>query len=412
MHLFLAGALCAMAFTAAPQFYEEHVFPPEKVHNHSSTIVETPNGNLLVAWFHGRGEKTDDTLILLGARKEKGSSQWSRPFLLADNPGLPDQNPVLFIDPQGKLYLWWISSLANTRESFLLQYRTSMDYEGPGVPEWDWNGTILEQPIDLAGTMEKMAAGVEAKFGAHFDSASKYRERLQHGVHMSQIDSTYLSEWKEPVFGRLTGMLSWMPRTPPIMLTEKRMAIGLYSDLYLTSVTGFTEDGGKTWAYGAPMADYGLIQPALIARKDGTVVAYGRDKSPNKKVRVAESDDGGVHWNRFYDLAIPNPDSSVAVLKLAEGAWVMICNDLAGTDGRHGRSRLSAYLSEDEGKTWPVRRVIEDSTKGPTYRPHASYPSAIQTSDGLIQVTYTYTLDSGECIKRVAFNEDWVRAGK
>jgi len=410
MNLLLAATFCAVALTSAPQFHEDHVFPPEKVHNHSATLVETPEGNLLVAWFHGRGEKTDDTLILLGARKEKGAAQWSRPFLLADNPGLPDQNPVLFIDPEGRLYLWWISSLANTRETFLLQYRTATDYEGPGAPKWDWNGNILEQPIGLADAMETMAAGVDAKFGARFDNETKYRSRLDHGVRMSQVDGTYLSEWKDPVFGRLTGMMSWMPRTAPIMLSETRLAIGLYSDLYLTSMTAFTDDGGKTWEYGAPMADYGLIQPALIAREDGTVVAYGRDKSPNKKIRVAESDDGGVHWHRFYDLEIPNPDSSVAVLKLKTGPWVLICNDLTGTDGRHGRSRLTAYLSDDEGKTWPVRRVIEDSTKGPRYHPHVSYPSAIQTSDGELQVAYTYTLDSGECIKRVAFNEEWLRA--
>ena len=161
MNLLLAATFCAVALTSAPQFHEDHVFPPEKVHNHSATLVETPEGNLLVAWFHGRGEKTDDTLILLGARKEKGAAQWSRPFLLADNPGLPDQNPVLFIDPEGRLYLWWISSLANTRETFLLQYRTATDYEGPGAPKWDWNGNILEQPIGLADAMATMAAVTE-----------------------------------------------------------------------------------------------------------------------------------------------------------------------------------------------------------------------------------------------------------
>ena len=96
--------------------------------------------------------------------------------------------------------------------------------------------------------------------------------------------------------------------------------------------------------------------------------------------------------------------------KLANGNWVLICNDLTGQDGRHGRSRLVACLSEDEGATWKWRRAIEDSTAPPAYKPHASYPTVIQTEDGMIHVTYTYTPKEGETIKHVWFNEAWIRA--
>lgn len=409
MNVLLTAALLSLSIPAAPEFTESLIFAPEKVHNHSSSIVETPDGNLLAAWFHGQGEKSDDTLVVLGARKQNGDAKWGRPFILADSPGLPDQNPVIFIDPDGKLYLWWISSLANTRETYFLQYRTSTDYEGAGAPKWDWNGSILAQPPNLVGAMKKMSASVDGKFGAAFDSEDKYRSRLDHGVRMASIDDTYLSEWNDPVIGRLAGMLSWMPRCQPIMLSGKRLAIGLYSDVYLTSLTCFSDDGGATWTYGEPMADYGLIQPALIQKNDGTIVAYGRDKSPNKKIRVAESTDGGKTWGTFYDLDIPNPDSSVSVVKLANGNWVLICNDLTGQDGRHGRSRLTAYLSEDEGATWAWKRTIEDSTTPEGYHPHASYPTVIQTRDGLIHVTYTYTPSPEETIKHVSFNEAWIR---
>ena len=409
MNLLLTAALLSLSVPAAPEFQETLIFPPEKLHNHSSSIVETPEGNLIAAWFHGQGEKTDDTLVVLGARKQKGEDTWSAPFVLADNPGLPDQNSTLYIDPDGKLYLWWISALANTRETYFLQYRTSTDYEGTGAPKWDWNGHILEKPENLIGAMETMSKSVDAKFGAAFDSEEKYRSRLEHGVRMAQFDATYMAEWDDPAIGRLSGMLSWMPRCQPIMLADGRMAIGLYSDVYLTSLTCYTDDGGATWSYGEPMADYGLIQPALVQRKDGTLVAYGRDKSPNKKIRVAESKDAGRTWDKFYDLDIPNPDSSVSVVKLANGNWVMICNDLTGQDGRHGRSRLAAYLSDDEGATWKWSRKIENSTTPPEYKPHASYPTVIQTRDGMIHVTYTYTPTDGETIKHVAFDEDWIR---
>jgi hypothetical protein len=32
------------------------IFPLGKIHNHSSSIVELPNGNLLVCRFHGSGD--------------------------------------------------------------------------------------------------------------------------------------------------------------------------------------------------------------------------------------------------------------------------------------------------------------------------------------------------------------------
>lgn len=408
MNLLFVAALVSSIASATPVFQQEMIFPVEKFHNHSSSLVETPSGDLLAAWFHGQGEKGDDTLVIQGARKRKGESNWSAPFTLADAPGLPDQNPVIYIDPDGKLYLWWISALANTRETYFLQYRTSRDYEGDGAPKWDWNGFITEEPKNLAQVMDTMVAGVDQKFGASFDSAPKYRERLVHGARMARFDETYIKDWKEPVMGRLSGMLSWMPRCQPIMLSEKRMAIGLYSDVYMTSLTCFTEDGGTTWDYGEPMQDYGLIQPALVQKKDGTLVAYGRDKGPAKKIRVAESTDGGQHWSKFYDLPVDNPDSSVSVAKLKNGHWVLICNDLPGDNGRHGRSRLVALLSDDEGATWKWRRVIEDSTNPPEFHPHASYPSAMQTSDGLIHVVYTYT-PGDETIKHISFSEEWIQ---
>ena len=146
------------------------------------------------------------------------------------------------------------------------------------------------QPVELLGVSRDITERRRSEEALR-ESEEKFRSRLDHGVRMAQFDTTYMAARKDAAIGRLAGMLSWMPRCQPIMLSDKRMAIGLYSDVYLTSLTCFTEDGGATWEYGEPMADYGLIQPALIQRKDGTIVAYGRDKSPNKRIRVAESKD-------------------------------------------------------------------------------------------------------------------------
>src|SRR5881398_3521684 len=69
-------------------FYEaELIFPLEHWHNHASAIVECPNGDLLVCWFHGSGERTADDVKVEGARLRKGATQWSPRFTMADTPG-------------------------------------------------------------------------------------------------------------------------------------------------------------------------------------------------------------------------------------------------------------------------------------------------------------------------------------
>jgi len=61
-----------LAFAQAPFYEAELVFPTEKWHNHASCIVEAPNGDLLVTWYHGSGERNADDVIIEGARKVKG----------------------------------------------------------------------------------------------------------------------------------------------------------------------------------------------------------------------------------------------------------------------------------------------------------------------------------------------------
>src|SRR5215471_19739480 len=102
--LFVASGALALVFTGAAfgiasrpatdgAFLEsELIFPLEHWHNHASCIVESPNGDLLVCWFHGSGERTADDVRIEGARKSRGEREWSQRFTMADTPGYPDTN--------------------------------------------------------------------------------------------------------------------------------------------------------------------------------------------------------------------------------------------------------------------------------------------------------------------------------
>jgi len=139
----------------------ELIFPLQPQHMHSSSIVELPNGDMLVCWFQGSGERTANDVVVNGARMKKGSKEWSKPFLMADTPGQPDCNPMMFLNGNGKLFLVWIVVRANSWEASLLKVRTTTDYDGDGAPAWQWQDVILLKPGD------EFANRVKEQFGKY-----------------------------------------------------------------------------------------------------------------------------------------------------------------------------------------------------------------------------------------------------
>src|SRR5690554_4441339 len=139
------------AFAQSGIFHKTIIFPLQDDHVHGSTIVELSNGDLLVAWFQGSGERWADDVQILGSRQKNGSQSWSEPFVMADVKEFPDINPVLFVDGKDRLWLIWYTVMANQWETSLLKYRISENYlEMPGAPQWDWQEVLHVKPGDKA----------------------------------------------------------------------------------------------------------------------------------------------------------------------------------------------------------------------------------------------------------------------
>ena len=143
----LGGFLGQNALAQAAFQQTDLIFPVQDQHAHGSTLVELPNGDLLVGWFQGSGERWADDVVVMGARKKKGASAWSAPFVMADVKEFPDCNPLLFLDPQGRLWLMWITIIANQWETSLLKYQLSTDYlNTEGAQRWTWQDSLLLKP--------------------------------------------------------------------------------------------------------------------------------------------------------------------------------------------------------------------------------------------------------------------------
>jgi len=341
------------------------IFPQQEKHVHGSSLVSLPNGNFLAVWFQGSGERTADDVMIMGSRLKKGSEKWSEPFLMADTPGIPDCNPVLFLNANGKLFLVWIAVQANFWEQSILRFRTSTDYNGSGAPHWNWQDNILLKQD------ERFTEEVEKKFKELPES------KLGWAGYAPKYDQMIIEASKD-AGKRSTG---WMTRIKPLLMENGRIVLPLYSDGYNFSITAISEDHGNTWKPGLPIVGRGPIQPAIVQNKKGNLIAYMRDSGDGpERVHISESSDKGQSWTASRKTDIPNT-ASVELLVLKNGKWAFLGNDING-----GRYQLSLRISDDEGKTWKWKVHIEND---PAKKGNYSYPSLIQTPDGLLHMTYS-----------------------
>ncbi|MBA4848908.1 exo-alpha-sialidase [Emticicia sp. BO119] len=345
------------------------IFPTQEKHVHGSSIVNLPNGDFLTVWFQGSGERTADDVRIMGARLKKGEKVWSEPFLMADTPNIPDCNPVLFLNQENKLFLVWIAVQANKWEQSILRFKTSVDYTQSGAPIWNWQDNILLKPGDA------FAKEVSTKLRSLPDT--------HHGW------AGYAPEYDEMIINASNDAtkrsIGWMTRIKPLLMPNGRIVLPLYSDGFNLSMMAISEDNGTTWRPGLPLVGRGPIQPTVVQKKNGNLVAYMRDSGDSPpRVHYSESTDKGESWSASVKMDIPNT-ASVELLVMNDGRWAFLGNDIY--DGRY---QLSLYLSDDEGKTWKwkIRLEDHDPKKG-----GFSYPSLIQTKDGLLHMTYSYHLE-------------------
>ncbi len=408
-----------------PVFEVQKIFPIQDDHVHGSTIVELPNGDLLAGWFQGSGERWADDVKIMGARKKQESTEWSEPFILADVKEFPDCNPVLFLDGKDRLWLMWMTIIANQWETALLVYRISNDYSDmEGAPDWDWQDILLMKP----GGRTERGILPDDPFVA---SVNQQLQDYQRYIESDPEKSLFADRWKqqaERIFSLARGdnmiragriydeegnfedaqlgypyfrRMGWQTKNKPFITGSGRMIIPLYSDGFSISIMAYTDDWGENWKTSTPLIGSGNIQPAIAQTGSGELVAYMRDNGfPPKRLHMSRSNDNGETWSLVQNSELPNSGTSCDIVTLSNGNWILINNDT-----ETGRQRLTVSLSEDEGKTWLNKTISEIENA----RSH--YPALIVGQDGLFHTTYSFFQeDNRKTIKYAVFNEEWLRS--
>jgi predicted neuraminidase len=330
---------------AARDFEVEQVFGPETPtgrYKHPSSITELSNGDLYLAYYGGGGEYETETAVY-GARLRKGARRWSKPVAIARNPLYSMGNPVVWESPERVLWLFFVVRPGETWSTSRIAAKTSTD-----------NGDTWSDAFIIA--------------------------------------------W-EP------GM---MVRSRPIVLSDGATILPIYhetgsdpdrtapdtSSLFLRR-----EPGQRQWiASNRVHSRLGNLQPAVVELAPGRLLALcrrGGDYEPGDDGNVVrtESTDGGRTWTPGVETEFPNPNAAVELLKLRSGRLMFVFND-----SPNDRSPLAVAISEDNGASWRRSLNLAD---GPG---SFSYPTAIQTRDGKIHVTFTS--DERTVIRRAILTED------
>lgn len=121
----------------------------------------------------------------------------------------------------------------------------------------------------------------------------------------------------------------------------------------------------------------------IVEHSDGTLEFLGRIEQSNFNggMERSWSYDGGTTWtDTEYDLPEPYRATSARFVysKLKNGNFIMIKDDCAS---ENRRTNLVILMSEDEGKTWPYRLMLDD-------RDALSYPDFSEHEDGTLAIIY------------------------
>lgn len=145
-------------------------------------------------------------------------------------------------------------------------------------------------------------------------------------------------------------------------------------------------DAGATWRLSREIPNpqsIEAIQPSLLPWRNGKLQAIGRTKQD--RLFSTWSADGGQTWSALRLLDVPNPNSGVDAVMLADGRACLVYNPTThGKDWWNGRGTLAVAISSD-GEHWRRVLTLEQAPEA-----EFSYPAVIQTGDGLLHITYTW----------------------
>lgn len=307
-------------------------------------VERAPGGRLWATWYGGRGPGEDHLNCVYLATSADDGETWSAPTLVIDPDGdgpTRAYDPCLWLDPSGRLWLFWAQGYGGHTDESAGVWAITTDAADDERPAW---------------------------------SAPR---RLADGIMMNKPIVTSTGTW-------LIAAARWRREG--------------------SDVVWASSDEGDSWerlgAADVPEADRSCDEHMLVERLDGSLwmlvrTGYGIGESL--------STDGGRTWSRVQPSSLAHPVTRFFVRRLASGHLLLV---------KHGplteqteRSRLTAYLSDDDGRSWQGGLLLDE-------RLGVSYPDGVEAPDGTIRIIYDYDRRGARQILLARFTEDDVLRGE
>lgn len=332
----------------------------------TSGFERTPRGRLWASWIGG-GDN-DKAYLALASSDDDGAT-WTEARVIIDphDPALPLARRTivgnLWTDPRGRLWLFFDQSMTffDGRAGLWASRCDNPDDNRPiwTTPRRIWHACALNKPIVLR-------------------------------------DGTWLL---------------------PASLWSRRMISSSFQESFadLDSLRGAnvlaSTDEGETWSRrgGVAYPEPDFDEHHFIERADGSLWMTAR--TMNDGLLESFSTDGGHTWSAPQASAIRNVNSRHFIRRLASGRILLVKHgpraEVSTTEGKcyTGRRELTAFLSEDDGRTWKGGLSIDE-------RHPVTYPDGCQAGDGAIYIAHDFERETTGQILFARFREADVLAGQ
>ena len=348
---FLCGIIVEASFMDPPDIIMlgDDKYPPSQTRQFVGipSLAVSPIGRLWVTWYAGKTPDEDhNNYVVLSTSGDDGNS-WSEVLVVDPDCDGPVRafDPELWLSQDGRLWLFWAQHIRSE--------------ENPNCPIAGVWSMVNENPNDPASVWSSP-------------------RRLTNGVMMCKPTVLSSGEWLLPVS-------LWR------LMDNSAQAV-------------CSSDQGKTFEVlggcNVPVAKRSYDEHMIVQRKDDTLWMLVRTSGG---IGESVSSDGGRSWSYLVDSPIQHPSARFFIRRLKSGNLLLVKH--GEIEKRTGRSRLMAFISQDDGQTWRGGLLL-DERKG------VSYPDGQQAENGVIYITYDYSRRKDKKILMACFTENDVLAGQ
>ncbi|MGN0746479.1 MAG: exo-alpha-sialidase [Aristaeellaceae bacterium] len=336
---------------------------------HAADLLELPCGDLLCCWFAGqKGEGYSDVSVYL-SRLDAGSSQWSEPIRVSDDMTRSEQNPSLFLAPDGAVWCVYPSFQSKVHE---LAAHCNLQYTSRIVCKKSLDGGRTWGETELL-----------------FDGPGAFcRQKIQ--VLRS-------GRW---IFG------NWL-----CFDDDTRNG----SDV---TVLRISDDEGCTWRTVEVPDSRGCVHVNVVEREAGKLIGFFRSRGADR-IYMARSEDDGSTWTRPEPTELPNNNAGISAIGLRSGSIAVAYDSCSFSEDRlcsrwpRQRAPLAVALTDSEGRSFDFRRMV-DMGGGYFGRRNGSascrceYPVLLESRDGQ-HIYLAYTWNNRRAIRFMVISEGWIR---